>query len=209
VNAPTPVVKARVIGQNQGLQIMVYAKDRPDLFVAICAYFDQHTLSIQDARIHTTRHGWALDSFIVLLPEHDTDYRSWASLVEHELIDALQQAVPGGAAQTQRIGRMSRRSRVFPVVPNVELQPDENSKSWRLAVTASDRPGLLYSLAQVFAHHNINLQMAKVLTLGDRVEDVFIIQGDALEHPRAQLQFERNLLSRLSNSPSPAIAQSL
>ncbi len=210
VNAPAPVVKARVIGQNQGLQIMVYAKDRPDLFVAICAYFDQHTLSIQDARIHTTRHGWALDSFIVLLPEHDTDYRSWASLVEHELADALQTAMPGTAeAQRPVAGRMSRRSRVFPIVPNVELQPDENSKSWRLAVTASDRPGLLYSLAQVFARHDINLQMAKVLTLGDRVEDVFIIQGDALEHPRAQLQFERNLLGRLSDTPSPTMAQSL
>ncbi len=207
VNAIEPVVKARVIGQNQGLQIMVYAKDKPDLFVAICAYFDQHTLSIQDARIHTTRHGWALDSFIVLLPSHDTDYRSWASLVEHELTDALQKALPDNAG-TQRpiVGRISRQSRVFPVVPNVELQPDENSKSWRLAVTASDRPGLLYSLAQVFVRHDINLQMAKVLTLGDRVEDVFIIQGDALEHPRAQLQFERNLLARLSDNPSPALS---
>ncbi|RIY41747.1 [protein-PII] uridylyltransferase [Neopusillimonas maritima] len=210
VNAETPIVKARVIGQNQGLQIMVYAKDRPDLFVAICAYFDQHTLSIQDARIHTTHHGWALDSFIVLLPSRDTDYRSWASLVEHELTDALQKTLPNNAEVPRPVvGRMSRRSRVFPIVPNVELQPDENSKSWRLAVTASDRPGLLYSLAQVFARHDINLQMAKVLTLGDRVEDVFIIQGDALEHPRAQLQFERNLLARLSDTPNPALAHSL
>ncbi|HCP78117.1 MAG TPA: bifunctional uridylyltransferase/uridylyl-removing protein, partial [Pusillimonas sp.] len=132
---------------------------------------------------------------------------SWASLVEHELTDALQKALPDNAG-TQRpiVGRISRQSRVFPVVPNVELQPDENSKSWRLAVTASDRPGLLYSLAQVFVRHDINLQMAKVLTLGDRVEDVFIIQGDALEHPRAQLQFERNLLARLSDNPSPALS---
>lgn len=201
VDTDEPVVKARVIGQNHGLQIMVYIKDRPDLFVAICGYFDQHTLSIQDARIHTTRHGWALDSFIVLLPQHDTDYRSWASLIEHELADALKQNQPLPPERPADVlrKRMSRRSRVFPIVPNIALQPDENSKSWRLAITASDRPGLLYSLARVFARHAIDLKMAKVLTLGDRVEDVFIIEGDVLEHPRAQLQFERNLLGQLSD----------
>lgn len=86
------------------------------------------------------------------------------------------------------------------MVPNVELQPDENGKSWRLSVTAADRPGLLYSLAQVFAENSINLQMAKVMTLGDRVEDIFIIEGDVLGHPRTQLQFERNVLARLDET---------
>lgn len=203
-----PVVKARIVGQNQGLQIMVYTPDRPDLFAAICGYFDRHTLSIQDARIHTTLHGWALDSFIVLLPEHDTDYRSWASLVEHELADALKAdaALPKESPLQEVKPRLSRRSRVFPMVPNIELQPDENSSSWRLAITATDRPGLLYSLAQVMTRHHINLLMAKVLTLGDRVEDVFIIEGEALDHPRSQLQFERDLLGRLdiTRSQTPA-----
>ncbi|NYT60937.1 [protein-PII] uridylyltransferase [Alcaligenaceae bacterium] len=203
VHSPEPVVKARVIGQNEALQIMVYTKDAIELFVSICRYFDRRALSIQDARIHTTHHGWALDSFIVLLPIHEKDYRSHASLVEHELHAQLSQTQPpyhpiatGEAAR--RPG--SRRSRVFPIVPNVELQPDERSASWRLSVTAADRPGLLYSLAQVFAAHAINLKMAKVLTLGDRVEDIFIIEGDVLGHPRAQLQFERNILATLDNT---------
>ncbi|HUG58666.1 MAG TPA: HD domain-containing protein, partial [Candidimonas sp.] len=203
VNGSDPVVKARVIGQNEALQIMVYTKDAKDLFVTICRYFDRRSLSIQDARIHTTRHGWALDSFIVLLPGHEKDYRSHASLVEHELDEQLRQA-PGLAnlqtAETRPRRAGSRRARVFPIVPNVELQPDERSASWRLSVTASDRPGLLYSLAQVFADNAINLKMAKVLTLGDRVEDIFIIEGNVLGHPRAQLQFERNILAALDTT---------
>ena len=203
VNGSDPVVKARVIGQNEALQIMVYTKDAKDLFVTICRYFDRRSLSIQDARIHTTRHGWALDSFIVLLPGHEKDYRSHASLVEHELDEQLRQA-PGPAnlqtAETRPRRAGSRRARVFPIVPNVELQPDERSASWRLSVTASDRPGLLYSLAQVFADNAVNLKMAKVLTLGDRVEDIFIIEGNVLGHPRAQLQFERNILAALDTT---------
>src|SRR5690606_929831 len=113
VDAQEPVVKARVIGQNEGLQIMVYAPDRSDLFVDICGYLDQRSLSVQDARIHTTRRGWALDSFIVLLPGNDRDFRSWASLVEHELAKRL--AHPSAAAPSSRAygRRRSRRARVF------------------------------------------------------------------------------------------------
>src|SRR5690606_36872681 len=138
------------------------------LFATICGYFGRHTLSIQDARIHTTRHGWALDSFIVLLPPHDKDYRSQAALVEHELARELgtEPAQPRTPAHNPW-NRPSRRSRVFPIMPNVELQPDESSTSWRLSVTSSDRPGLLHGLAQVFVRHGVNLKMAKIMTLGD------------------------------------------
>jgi len=202
VDAPEPVVKARVVGQNEALQVMVYTRDRDDLFVSICRYFDRRGLSVQDARIHTTHHGWALDSFIVLLPGHDKDYRSNASLVEHELYQALMPAsvhATGEAAQPARRPG-SRRSRVFPIVPNVELQPDERSASWRLSITAADRPGLLYSVASLFVRHGIDLKMAKIMTLGDRVEDIFIISGDVLGHPRQQLRFERELLAMLDSS---------
>ncbi|SHH87800.1 [protein-PII] uridylyltransferase [Pollutimonas bauzanensis] len=205
VNSPDPVVKARVLGQNEALQVMVYTKDTDELFVTICRYFDHRALSIQDARIHTTHHGWALDSFIVLLPAHEKDYRSHASLVEHELHEQLRQAQdhtygrPAGGV-IRRSG--SRRSRVFPIIPNVELQPDERSTSWRLSVTSADRPGLLYSLARVFAANSVSLKMAKILTLGDRVEDIFIIEGDVLGHPRAQLQFERDILATLDSASS-------
>src|SRR3546814_19582440 len=101
---------------------MVYMQDRKDLFVSLCRYFDHRALSVQDARIHTTRHGWALDSFIVLLPAHDKDYRSNASLIEHELNAELRQA-PSRAEHQLTPAKWrpgSRRPRVFPIVPNVE-----------------------------------------------------------------------------------------
>lgn len=191
-----PVVKARVIGQNEALQVLVYAPDRDDLFVSICRYFDEARYSVQDARIHTTHHGWALDSFIVLLPDAEPDYRSYATLIEHGLAAALNQPAP--ARPSPGVWRKrSRRSRVFPIVPSVELQPDEHSASWRLAVTAADRPGLLHSLAQVFVAHGVDLRMAKIMTLGDRVEDLFVIDGEQLDNPKMQRQFERAVLAVL------------
>ncbi|WP_424657367.1 [protein-PII] uridylyltransferase [Castellaniella sp.] len=194
---PKPVVRARVLGQSEALQVLAYAPDRDDLFMDICRYFDQHGLSIQDARIHTTRQGWALDSFIVLLPDADRDYRSHATLVEHELLAAL-----GNPHTTQTpastLRRGSRRSRVFPILPTISLQADEQGGNWRLSITAADRIGLLYDLASVFTHHRIDLKMAKIMTLGDRVEDIFILQGAVLTQPRGQRQFERHIFAVLS-----------
>src|SRR5690606_24393766 len=154
-----PVVRARPTEHGEGLQIMVYIRDVQELVVALCAYFDARALSIQDARIHTTRHGWALDSFIVLPPEGTQDLRSQATLIEHELAERLRQLQAGtnpvavGESAARR--RQSRLSKVFPVLPQAELQPGERSQSWRLSVTTTDRPGLLHALTRVFSQHKV------------------------------------------------------
>lgn len=196
------VVKARPTEQGEGLQIMVYTRDAPELFIAICGFFQAKGLSVQDARIHTTRHGWALDSFIVLLPDGANDLRSQAALVEHELAEKLKS---GSASPVRTMtgyagrNRQSRRSLLFPIRPQLSLEPDEGSKSWRLSMVATDRPGLLHALARVMGDHGLNVRMAKILTLGDRVEDVFIVDGEALTRPRTQMQFERDILDTLAS----------
>ena len=210
VEPAEPVVRVRPTEEGGGLQVMVYMRDAPDLFMTTCGYFDGKAMSIQDARIHTTRHGWALDSFIVLPSDGSSDLRAQATLVEHELGQRLRAARQGERAPArggQYRSRQSRLSRVFPVMPQAELHPDERSQSWRLSVTATDRPGLLYALARVFADSGVDLIMAKVMTLGDRVEDVFIISGASLERPRSQMQFERSVLDALAgDEPQQKVA---
>ena len=63
---------------------------------------------------------------------------------------------------------------------------------------ASDRTGLLYAIARVLARHRINLQLAKITTLGERVEDTFLVDGPELQHNRAQLQIESELLDAIA-----------
>ena len=85
----------------------------------------------------------------------------------------------------------------FPVAPRVRLQPDEKAQRWLLSISASDRVGLLYGVAQVLAHHQINVLLAKISTLGERVEDTFLIDGAALQQNKAQLEIETELLAAL------------
>ncbi len=91
-----------------------------------------------------------------------------------------------------------RRSRSFPVRPRVELDREENGRYWRLQINTTDTPGILYSLAHIFSQFDIYLRMARLLTLGERVEDIFIIEGKALESQQSQLDFERAIIEVLN-----------
>ena len=61
-----------------------------------------------------------------------------------------------------------------------------------------DRSGLLYAIALVLARHHVNLQLAKISTLGERVEDTFLVHGPELQLSKAQLQIESELLDALA-----------
>ncbi|MBI5258488.1 MAG: [protein-PII] uridylyltransferase [Burkholderiales bacterium] len=198
VQTDVPVVRARPSPIGDGLQVLVYSPDRADLFARICGYFDTAGYSIQDAKIHTSRTGYAMDTFQIVKPGYENDqagYRDLISMIETQLAQALASAGP--LPEPSR-GRVSRRVKSFPVTPRVSLRPDERAQRWLLSVSASDRSGLLYAIARVLARHHVNLQLAKVTTLGERVEDTFLIDGPVLQQTRAQLQIETELLDALA-----------
>jgi len=193
-NTP-PIVRARLSPVGEGLQVLVYTPDQSDLFARICGYFDQASFSILDAKVHTTSNGFALDTFQVIttfLPEH---YRELINMVETDLAIAVSRSEE--LASPPR-GRVSRRVRSFPIRPRVTLVPDDKAQRWVLNITASDRTGLLFSVAKVFARHHLNLQLAKVTTLGERVDDTFLINGPELQSQRAQMAIESELIEALS-----------
>ena len=195
VNSGKSIVRARLSPLGEGLQVLVYTPDLPDLFARICGYFDQRGFSILDARVHTAYNSYALDTFQVIaqsMPEH---YQELTSMVETELGRAIVQT---GPLPPPSKGRVSRRVKSFPIAPRITLRPDEKAQRWLLNISASDRVGLLYSVARVLAKHKINLQLAKIATLGERVDDTFLIQGDELQHNRTQIEIETELLEALA-----------
>ncbi len=204
IETAVPIVRARASSVGDGLQVLVYSPDRRDLFARICGYFDSAGFSIQDAKIHTTRAGYALDTFQVVSTkpgvsngggDHEIKYRDLISLVETQAAQAL---ASEGPLPEPRSGRVSRRVRSFPVTPRISLTPDERAQRWLLTVTASDRTGLLYAIARVLGRNHINLQLAKISTLGERVEDTFLVDGPDLQRAKAQLRIEGELLDAIA-----------
>ncbi|WP_395455211.1 [protein-PII] uridylyltransferase [Acidovorax delafieldii] len=199
VGTAKPVVRARQSLAGDGLQVMVYAADQADLFARICGYFDRVGFSILDARVHTANNGYALDTFQVVASsasEQPGHYRELTHMVESDLMRVIEE---GGPLPEPTRKRVSRRVKSFPVAPRVTLRPDEKAQRWLLAISASDRAGLLYLVARILAQHHLSVQLAKVSTLGERVEDTFLIQGPELQNNARQIQIETELLQELSS----------
>jgi [protein-PII] uridylyltransferase len=194
VDSDRPVVKARLSPAGEGLQVMIYVVDQRDLFARICGYFGSISFNIADAKIYTTRSGYALDTFQVMDTGSGAHYRDMIALIESELADWLARQHPLPAQIT---GRVSRRVKHFPIAPEVHLVPDERAQFHSLAVTAGDRPGLLYAVARVLGKYGIDLHTAKIVTLGERAEDVLVVSGGALSNPKTVLQLETDLLEAL------------
>ena len=189
-------VRVRHSAAGEGMQVLVYTPDAPDLFMRICGFFDQAGFSILDAKVHTTNNGFALDTFQVASKPLEENYRELATMVEANLGHVLEEK---GPLPSPAKGRVSRRVKSFPVTPRVDLSPDEKAQRWLLSVSASDRSGLLYLIARVLARHHINILLAKITTLGERVEDTFLIDGTELQHNKAQIAIETELLQALSD----------
>lgn len=189
--AAPAAVFARRGAQNIGLQVLVYAPDQQDLFARICAFFDRSNLSVLDAKIYTTPKGWALDSFFLQAPEMPEHERELLSMIEAGLRQDLQTARP---LPKPKGGRPSRRMRHFPLEPRVQWLSPLGQTQIELELSCADRLGLLYAVAQVFAQEGVTLQSAKIVTLGERVEDRFVVTSPSLALPQARQRLTEALL---------------
>ncbi len=135
VDSDRPIVRARLARIGEGAEVLIYVKDQKGLFARVCGYFDSRNLSILDARVHTTRHGYALDTFLVTDHGRARHYRELLSQIEHELAEwiAKEHELPAPASAEKY--RQSRQSRQFPVSPSVQLQPDERGSRHLLSVS--------------------------------------------------------------------------
>lgn len=189
-NDSDPIVKARISSEYQGVQVLVYTPDRKDLFARITGFFGKLGFSILEAKVQTTRHGYALDSFVLQDPGSESRYRDVITLIEHDLSERLRNDAPLDRPSN---GRLSRQVRYFPVTPSVVIRPDDAARHHILSISAADRPGVLFGIAEVLANHGITVHTAKISTLGERIEDTFLLSGSALTQEKHLMRIQREL----------------
>lgn len=205
--ADFPIVATRYNPDIGGSEFLIYTPDREYLFAIQTGGFDRLNLSIMDARIHTTRNGFALNTFVVLDQSGEAvrDRKVLAELqlaMRRQLLDPR----PGRDVHTAHLPRQLRH---FPIPTRVSFGPSVNGQQTIMEVVAQDRPGLLYQVALALQHNKINLVTAKISTFGERAEDIFFIT-DLERRPitdKAKLTaLEQEICERLEVSP-PAAAR--
>ncbi|MEW6677863.1 MAG: [protein-PII] uridylyltransferase [Pseudomonadota bacterium] len=182
------IVRARLAPVGEGVEVLVYAPDAADLFARICGFFARMGYSILSARVHTTLDGHALDTFYALDPDQrSTAYRDILNYIEHELERELTE--PARTAPLPN-GRLPRQLKAFPLTPSINLVRSEPGRDHLLSFTAGDRPGLLARVADLLCQHQVTVRSARISTLGNRAEDVFVLRGDTLDDPGKRLALE-------------------
>ena len=194
VNDPAPIVKARLSRAGSGLQVLVYCRDQRWLFARICDFFARLSFTIVEAKIHTTQHGYALNSFQVMeVNRSDMDYRDLMNYIEFELTEKIRLAEPINPVSG---GRMSRQLKHFPLNTKINIATDRHG-IYVLTLIAGDRPGLLARFAHILDRHHIRMHRAKINTMGSRAEDVFWISGSMLSKPADTSLFLNELLEKI------------
>jgi [protein-PII] uridylyltransferase len=153
--------------------VLIYTRARRHGFARTTAVLDQLGLNIVDARITPTGDGFSLDLYHVLeddgAPITDRDRQEE---IEHALWGSLQRPNDTPFAVHRRA---PRQARMFNTATLIALTVDEHNRRSVLELTAGDRPGLLCDVGKTLMEQRVQLQAAKIMTVGERAEDVFYV----------------------------------
>ncbi|MEG3754653.1 [protein-PII] uridylyltransferase [Psychromonas arctica] len=162
----------------RGSEIFVYSRDIRTLFSSVVTEIDNKKLSVQDAKILSSRDNYSLSTFTVL--EEDGEHIDVDKIqrVKEAIIDTLLKP----NIVNSNIIRLERVKRPFKFEPQITFLPTRRKRT-QIEVVAFDAPGILANIGTVFVEHGLMLDTAKITTIGERAEDLFIVstvEGDAL-----------------------------
>jgi [protein-PII] uridylyltransferase len=186
-----PLISIRKHYELETIEIFIVSQDRPGIFAAITSGLEQCQLNVLDAKINVTETGEALNTFIVNGPT--SELREIVSVLK-KCLAATESVKPFDPVITPRM------SKLFKTSPTISFKNPASAKHTLIQINTHDRPGLISKMAQGFLKTQTQIINAKINTLGDQVEDVFIIttdSGQALSHDQ-QAKLKQALTDILS-----------
>ncbi len=153
-------------------ELFVYTQDTSNLFARVMRVLGAKNVQINDAHVMATKHGYALDTFTISEPDGN-------ALIEprriNSIVQTLYKSLTTKNFKFHSRRRIARQIKHFNVTTQISFIRNENSDNTIFELVALDMPGLLATIGDVFTKHKINLVNAKITTIGERVEDFFII----------------------------------
>lgn len=193
-------------GLGSASQIFIYAPKQWDFFAVTVSIMGQLNLSIQDARILPSTSKFSLDTYIVL----NEDGSSIGQ--DQQRITAIREGLIAGLKnpenyQTIIQRRIPRQLKHFNFKPRVSIYNDSQNDVSIVQIEAPDRPGLLARVAKIFLSYDLTIQGAKITTLGERVEDNFLVidnTGHAISDNRLIAELKQTIIDKLLETTQTA-----
>jgi [protein-PII] uridylyltransferase len=182
-----PLVAIRQLTDRGGTAVLTYTPRRLHSFARTTAILDQMGLNVVDARLISSANGFSLETYVVL-EDSGAVIADTARIreIERGLWRNLQQPEDLPATVTRRA---PRQVRMFTTPTQVNFSIDTRNNRTILELVAADRPGLLSEVGKVFKIEHVAINGAKIMTVGERAEDVFYItdsEGRLLQQEACQ-----------------------
>ena len=187
-------------------QIHVYDKDKEALFARSVACLTKQQLSIMDASINTNKNGFCFDTYTVLNQDGEPIESSSArrAAIKDSLIEQLSSNNNDFFEAKSNNQRVARQLKEFRTRTEVQVSKTHPSSDLKLRILAADRPGLLAIISRILIEHEYTISTAKIATLGENIEDTFVIQGKP-----AETSIDESLMSSLEKQIASKIDQAL
>ena len=142
-------------------------------FAHVTAVLDELGMTIMDARIVPLDNGNSIDTYVFMESDKRVD-------IDEERINNIRRAVTRIlTASDDKVAKVTRaitrQARMFTTPTRVNFRPSTSTDQTVFELVTADRPGLLSKVGQVFIEQGINIASAKIMTIGERAEDVFYI----------------------------------
>ncbi len=200
-NCEVGLVDVRRRANGDGVEAALYTPRSKRTFAHATAALDELGMTIMDARIVPLEKDHSIDSFVFMeLDDRVEMDESRMNKIRHSLTRVLTAYDDNVASVTRTV---PRQARMFTTRTSVEFSPGTSSNNTVLELVAADRPGLLSTVGQVFIEQRVDIETAKIMTIGEKAEDVFYVcdeSGEALDE-QALAKLKVALLERLDNSP--------
>lgn len=156
-----------------GVEVVLYTPRDRKTFAHATALLDELGMTILDARIVPIANDFSLDTYICMELDHRTEIDdARVNKLRRELNRVLTSDEAGALEVTRRA---PRQVRMFSTKTVINFNNDISNKRTVIELAAGDRPGLLSMVGQAFMKFGINIDTAKIMTIGERAEDVFYV----------------------------------
>jgi len=156
-----------------GVAAILYTPRTKRTFAHATAVLDELGMTIVDARVVPIESGYSLDTFIFMeLDKHIEIDESRMNKVRRSLTRVL-------TATDERVANVTRSAprqvRMFETRTRVNFNQNTTNGRTVMELVTADRPGLLSKVGHVFVEQCLDIENVKIMTIGERAEDVFYI----------------------------------
>ena len=171
------IVDIRRRRTGDGIEAALYTPQARHTFAHATAVLDELGLTIIDARLVPLDNGYSIDHYVIM--ESDKRVEIDEARI-NKIRRSLTRVLMASDDEVLKVTRpVTRQARMFTTQTQVDFSLTANSDATVLELVAADRPGLLSAVGKVFIEHGIDISSAKIMTIGERAEDVFYIADEA------------------------------